>query len=107
MGIILDVLGNIGAVTDARNGGIFNAVKTGAQLLLARSNGMSNDLTGIAEPLLIVESGYFALSQMTILATGIEIFEVKNVVYLYLSGVLESTVNIFSTNRSGVNGKYL
>jgi len=85
MGIILDVLGNIGAVTDARNGGIFNA----------------------AEPLLIVESGYFALSQMTILATGIEIFEVKNVVYLYLSGVLESTVNIFSTNRSGVNGKYL
>lgn len=77
------------------------------QLLLAISNGMSNGLTDIADPLLIIESCYFALSQMAILATGIEIFEVKNAVYLYLSGVLERTVNIFSTNRSGVNGKYL
>lgn len=33
---------------------------------------------------------------MTILATGMEMFGAKNAIYLYLSGALETTVNIFS-----------
>lgn len=90
--------------TDKTEGNLWSAVKSDADILLSREDGLPDDLISIAEPTVKAAAVMFAAhvvgAEIALLSEGIEAFGAYNAVTMYTNGALKSNLAYYQNISS-------
>lgn len=79
--------------TNRRNGNIWAVVKSEADIMLSREDGLPDDLISIVEPTIITGLAMLSAYELGMFMTGVKIFGFKNALTMQSGGVLNENVN--------------